>query len=227
MVLADVDDDWGQEAAAEVVETGGRAVYARTDVRSDEEMRRVLGVAESEFGGLDILVNNAFEGTAQHFPDAAVEEWARVLDVALRAPMLGIQLALEPMARRGGGSILNIASVAALGPQPHSYPEYAAAKAAIVRLTECLAPLAAERNIRVNCLAPDWTATEFVRERFAAMTPEERAEASDGFGRRAPERLLEPNEVAAAAVGLIRDETVAGRVLVLWCGEEPRLLPAD
>jgi NAD(P)-dependent dehydrogenase (short-subunit alcohol dehydrogenase family) len=94
-------------------------------------------------------------------------------------------------------------------------------------LTQCLAPLGAARNIRVNCLAPDWTATEFVRERFAAMTAQERSEARDGFGRPAPERLLEPDEVAAAAIGLVRDETLAGRVMVLWCGEEPRLLPAD
>jgi hypothetical protein len=59
------------------------------------------------------------------------------------------------------------------------------------------------------------------------MTPEERGAATDGFGRPAPERFLEPSEVADAAVGLIRDESVAGRTLVLWCGEAPRLLPDD
>ena len=123
-----------------------------------------------------------------------------MLDVALRGTMLGIQHALEPMNRRGGGSILNVSSVAGLGTQPHSYPEYATAKAAIVRLTETLAPLADERNVRVNCIAPDWTATEFVRERFAGMTPEERQVATDGFGRPPPERFLEPSEVADAAV---------------------------
>ena len=81
--------------------------------------------------------------------------------------------------------------------------------------------------MRVNCIAPDWTATEFVRERFAAMTPEERLEATDGFGRPPPERFLEPDEVAAGVIELIRDDELAGRTLVMWCGEEPRLLPAD
>jgi NAD(P)-dependent dehydrogenase (short-subunit alcohol dehydrogenase family) len=227
VVVADVDDEWGDEAAAAIRASGGEATFARADVRSEDDVRAALASAEEQFGGLDILVNNAFEATPHHFPEASPEEWSTVLDVSLRGTLLGIQLALEPMARRGGGSILNISSVAGLGTRPHSYPEYAAAKAAVVRLTQCLAPLAVERNVRVNCLAPDWTATEFVRERFAAMTPEERGETRDGFGRPAPDRLLEPDEVAAAAVNLIRDESLAGRVMVLWCDDEPRLLPAD
>lgn len=187
----------------------------------------MLAAAEAEFGGLDILANNAFAGGGGRFPDATVEEWSRVLDIALRGTMLGIQHALGPMSSRGGGSILNASSVAGLGTQPHSYPECATAKAAIVRLTQTLAPLADERNVRVNGIAPDWTATEFVRERLAGMTSEERAAATDGFDRPAPERLLEPSEVTDAAVDLIRDDSLAGRTLVMWCGEAPRLLPDD
>ncbi len=227
VVIADVDDEWGEEAAAELRDGGGRALFVKADVSAENDVKEMIATAEAELGGLDILVNNAFEGGGARFPDATVEEWSRVLDVALRGTMLGIQHALEPMSRRGGGSILNVSSVAGLGTQPHSYPEYATAKAAIVRLTETLAPLADERNVRVNCIAPDWTATEFVRERFAGMTPEERKAATDGFGRPAPERLLEPSEVADAAVGLIRDDSLAGRTLVMWCGEAPRLLPDD
>jgi NAD(P)-dependent dehydrogenase (short-subunit alcohol dehydrogenase family) len=79
----------------------------------------------------------------------------------------------------------------------------------------------------VNCIAPDWTETEFVRERFEGMTALERAEARDGFGRPPPVRLLKPEEVAAGALELISDDTLAGRILVMWCGEPPRLLPAD
>lgn len=140
--------------------------------------------------------------------------------------MLGIQAGLAAMGSEGG-AVLNVASIAGLGNQPHAYPEYAATKAAVVRLTECLAPLAAERNVRVNCIAPDWTATEFIRDRFAAMTPDERAEARDGFGRPPPARLLEPAEVADAALEVIQDDGLAGRTLVLWCGQEPRLIPHD
>jgi len=226
VVVADTDGDWGREAVDEIRRAGRRAVFARVDVSSEEDVRRMVDSALSELGGLDILVNNAFEGSGSHFPDAPVEDWSRVLDVALRGTMLGIQRALAAMGPEGG-AIVNVSSVAGLGTQPHSYPEYAAVKAAIVRLTQALAPLAEERNVRVNCIAPDWTATEFVQERFAALTPEERLEATDGFGRPPPERLLEPDEVAAGVIELIRDDGLAGRTLVMWCGEEPRLLPAD
>ena len=225
VVVADIDEEWGREAAAEIEGFGGRARFVKADVSSEEDVRSTIASA-AELGGLDILVNNAFEGSASHFPDAPVEEWSRVLDVVLRGTMLGIQHGLAAMSATGG-AILNVSSIAGLGTQPHSYPEYAAAKAAVVRLTQTLAPLAAERNVRVNCIAPDWTATEFVRERFAAMSPEERASATDGFGRPAPERFLEPNEVAAAALDVIRDDELAGRTLVMWCGEAPRLLAAD
>jgi 3-oxoacyl-[acyl-carrier protein] reductase len=215
VLIADVDEEWGATAVTEIEAAGGRALFARTDVRSEEDLRRAIGLAERELGALDILVNSAFEATGSHFPDAPTEDWESVLDICLRAPMLAIQLALGPMARRGGGAVVNISSTAGLGPRPHSYPEYAAAKAALVRLTECLSPLATERNVRVSCVVPDWTATEFVQERFEQMTPEERAQARDGFGDPPPARLLEPEEVADAVVGLICDSDSAGRVLVL------------
>ena len=227
VLVADVDEEWGREAETELRSVGGNALFVRADVSSEDDVAAMIAIAEAELGGLDILVNNAFAGGMLRFPDAPVEQWSRVLDVALRGTMLGIQLALPAMSKGGGGAIVNVSSIAGLGARPHAYPEYAAAKAAIVRLTECLGPLADERNIRVNCVAPDWTATEFVRERFEAMTPEERADARDGFGRPAPERFLDPAEVAAAVVQLVQDESLAGRTIVLWCGEEPRLLRSD
>ena len=227
VVVADVDEDWGRSAAGEITEAGGRVVFARVDVSSEEDVRRMIDVAVTTYGRLDVLVNNAIGGSRDHFPEAPVEQWSRVLDVGLRGTMLGIQLGLDALSRDGGGAIVNVASVAGLGTHPHAYPEYAASKAAVVRLTQCLAPLASERGVRVNAVAPDWTATEFVRERFAAMTPSERAEARDGFGKPPPERFLESAEVADATLELIRDDTLAGRTLVLWCGEHPRLVADD
>jgi NAD(P)-dependent dehydrogenase (short-subunit alcohol dehydrogenase family) len=225
VVVADVDDELGRDSVSEIGAAGGEAVFVKADVSSETDVRRMIDLALAHYGRLDVLVNNAFEGSGNRFPDSRVAEWSRVLDVVLLGTMLGIQAGLAAM--REGGAVLNVASIAGLGTHPHAYPEYAAAKAAVVRLTQCLAPLATERNVRVNCIAPDWTATEFVRERFAAMTPAQRAEARDGFGRPAPDRFLEPGEVADAALEVIRDDGLAGRTLVLWCGEAPRLIPDD
>jgi NAD(P)-dependent dehydrogenase (short-subunit alcohol dehydrogenase family) len=227
VVIADVDEDYGRDAVSEIASAGGESVFSKADVSVEEDVRRMVDLAVATYGRLDILVNNAFEGSGARFPDAPVEYWSRVLDVVLRGTMLGIQAGLAAMNPVEGGAVLNVASIAGLGTQPHAYPEYAAAKSAVVRLTECLAPLATERNVRVNCIAPDWTATEFVRERFAAMTPAQRSEARDGFGRPAPDTFLEPAEVADAALDVIRDDSLAGRTLVLWCGEAPRLIPED
>ena len=227
VVIADVDEDYGRDAVSEIASAGGEAVFSKADVSLEEDVRRMVDLAVATYGRLDILVNNAFEGSGARFPDAPLEQWSRVLDVVLRGTMLGIQAGIAAMNPVEGGAVLNVASIAGLGTQPHAYPEYAAAKAAVVRLTECLAPLATERNVRVNCIAPDWTATEFVRDRFAAMTPAQRSEARDGFGRPAPDTFLEPAEVADAALDVIRDDSLAGRTLVLWCGEAPRLIPED
>ena len=177
--------------------------------------------AEAIAATVDILVNNAGGYDTPAFPEASVEQWTRALDLNLRGVMLTTHFAVPAMAARGGGAIVNIASTAGLGFDVHPGPEYAAAKAGVMRLTACLAPLA-ERGIRVNCVCPYTVATEGVlahvaelRERGEDLPPPLRAV------------MLEPNDVADAVVGLVQDETLAGRVLVLVGGEPPRLLPVE
>jgi NAD(P)-dependent dehydrogenase (short-subunit alcohol dehydrogenase family) len=181
----------------------------------------MIAEAERLFGGVDILVNNAGGFDDPVFPDAPVEHWTRTLDLNLRAPMLGIHYAVPAMQKRGGGAIVNIASVAGLGLAPHPGPEYAVAKAGLMRLTACLAPLA-ERGIRVNCVCPYTVGTPAVRREIAELTAQ---------GRELPPplqaTLIEPEEIADAVVELVRDETVAGRVMLCWGGQPRRLLPND
>jgi NAD(P)-dependent dehydrogenase (short-subunit alcohol dehydrogenase family) len=104
VVVADVDADWGREAVREIRATGGQAALANFDVSTEEGVQEMIGVAVSTFGGLHILVNNAFMGSPDHFPDAPPEEWSRVLDVALRGTMLGIQYGITEMERSGYGA---------------------------------------------------------------------------------------------------------------------------
>ena len=216
VVVADIDADGGAETVRRIDEGGGRARFAQADVTVEEDVRRMVGLAEESFGGLDILVNSAGLTPEPHFPTASVEHWSRYLDVNLRGPMLAIHYVLDPMTRRGAGAIVNIASVAGVGTAAHSSPEYAAAKAGLIRLTATLAPLG-ERGIRVNCVVPNWIGTEEVIREIAAMTAEERAEV--------PGDLTPPEEIAAAVVRFVEDETMAGRIMIWWTGEEPRLVP--
>jgi glucose 1-dehydrogenase len=206
---------------AKVRQEGVTDVLVGGDVSSEEEVVRMVGEAVDGLGGLDILVNNAGGFPYPVFPEAPLEHWSSSFDLNLRSTMVAIHFAVPAMDRTGGGAIVNIASSAGLGLAPHPAPEYAVAKAGIVRLTACLAPLA-ERGIRVNCVCPHTVGTPAVRERIAELQ-------ADGEELPGPlqDVLLEPEEVAGAVLDFITDETAAGRVLVLFGGQQPKLLPAE
>jgi NAD(P)-dependent dehydrogenase (short-subunit alcohol dehydrogenase family) len=195
--------------------------FVKTDVTREDDVEQMIAQAERRFGGLDILVNNAGGYREPLFPDAPIEHWTRNLDLNLRSAMLGIHFAVESMAKRGRGTIVNVASTAGLSFAPHPGPEYAVAKAGVMRLTACLAPLA-ERGIRINCVCPHTVATEAVRQEIDQLRRE---------GRELPPALagvlLEPEEVAAAVVELIEDGTLAGRIMLCVGGERPRLLSTE
>jgi NAD(P)-dependent dehydrogenase (short-subunit alcohol dehydrogenase family) len=206
VVVVDIDDEGGSET---VDQMEGRGAFIHADVTIEEDVHRMVSFAEESFGRLDILVNNAGRTPPPHFPEAPVEHWSRYLDVNLRGPMLAIHYALEPMKRAGGGAVVNIASVAGFGFAPHSSPEYAAAKAGLIRLTATLAPLANRANVRVNCIIPNWIGTDEVKAEIAAMSPEE---------------LTPPEDIAEQVAWFAENETMAGRILLWWSGEEPKLL---
>jgi NAD(P)-dependent dehydrogenase (short-subunit alcohol dehydrogenase family) len=217
VVVADVDPSSGQETARVIEANGGRAWFVETDMTSDEQVRRMIGFAEHEVGGLHVLVNNAGGGgqVEPHFPDAEPEQWRATLELNLGAAMLATHLALDPMRRAGGGVVVNIASTAGIGLGPHPSPEYAAAKAGLIRFTSSLTDLRERMGVRVNCVVPDWIATERALAELARMTPAEREAAPIP---------RPPGEIAETVVAFIRDEDHSGRVTVMWPGEPPRLL---
>jgi NAD(P)-dependent dehydrogenase (short-subunit alcohol dehydrogenase family) len=206
VLVADVDDEAGRRVASEIDGT-----FVAADVTRERDVEAVVSDA-------DILVNNAGGYTEPVFPDAPIEHWSGALDLNLRSAMVAIHFAAPSMQARGGGAIVNVASTAGLGFAPHPSPEYAAAKAGLMRLTACLAPLA-ELGVRVNCVCPYTVGTAAVRRTIAEATAR---------GRPLPPplqaTLLEPEEVADAVVRLVRDDALAGRVLVLRGGEQPTLL---
>ena len=203
VVVADVDVVDGARTAELV---GNAAVFVPVDVRSDEGLSAMTAAAIDRFGGLQILINNAGGGghIAPNFPDAPRGMWTAKLELNLTSAMRATQLALEPMRAAGAGVVVNIASTAGLGTEPYQSPEYAAAKAGLVRFTTAAREL--RPGVRVNCVVPGWIATERAAAELAAMTPTERAAAP------IPVAM---DEVTDAVVELVRDDTAAGRVVAM------------
>ena len=175
------------------------------DIGNVDDVHALFDFTLERWQRLDVLVNNA---------GGAFETWQKTIDVNLNGLVLATQVAFDAM--NGEGVVVNISSVAALGTRPYDAPDYAAAKAAVVRFT---ASLADHEGVRVNCICPDWVDTPAVQRSLAEMTEEERAEVPP---------LVPAEEIAAVALDLIRDDAAAGRIVVRYAdGPGPRLLSTE
>jgi 3alpha(or 20beta)-hydroxysteroid dehydrogenase len=164
VVLTDVLDDLVTAVADEL---GDDARWAHHDVASEPDWAAVVGLALSEFGRLDVLVNNAGIHHIRSIEDERVEDFDRMLAVDLRGPFLGIKHAIEPMRAAGGGSIVNISSVAGLqGLRGHG--AYGAAKWGLTGLTRVAALELGPYGIRVNSVHPGPIDTEMLPTRDPA-----------------------------------------------------------
>jgi len=148
-----------RETAGLGEQAGGRALPVQADVTREPQVRAMVDLVTRELGGLDFLVNNA--GWTRRVPDRQLDDltdeiWDRALATNLRGPFYCARAAVPPMARRGGGAIVNIASVAGFTGTGSSMV-YAASKAGLISLTRALAP----SQIRVDAVAPGLLATGF------------------------------------------------------------------
>jgi NAD(P)-dependent dehydrogenase (short-subunit alcohol dehydrogenase family) len=196
VVVADVDG----EAARRVA--GDRAAVA-ADLRDPDQLPEVVARAVA-LGRLRWWVNcaGAWSPTAQY---PVGEEWRGTLALDLETPMLATQLCLEPM-RSGGGAVVNVSSSAALGDAAYASPEYAAAKAGLIRFTTAAAGLIETHGVRVSCVVPHWIGLPRAYDEWEALSSEERA-SSGG--------LVPAPEVVDAVLSLAADPTSAGRVVEL------------
>jgi NAD(P)-dependent dehydrogenase (short-subunit alcohol dehydrogenase family) len=219
VVVSDANIAGGEETLRLIRASGGRAGFCAADVRQDAQIRELVAFAASEFGPLSVLVNNA-SAPFSHGYD--MDHWLATAETDFIGPLLATRYAIEAMRQaRTDGAIVNIASISALWHgrrTPTGAPVYDAAKAGLLRLTTGLAELAKTDRIRVNCLAPGWIATGGAREYWESLTPEQRVE------RGVPASLLTTEQVAGMAVRLATDESLAGRVVLWWSDDEPKLI---
>lgn len=211
VVLADVDEDAAKSVAEEIGEAGGQAggdtlVY-KTDVTSAESVEALVENVVSEWDGLDVMVNNAGVGIASTVVDATEEDYDKMMDVCVRGTFLGMKYAIPAISESGGGSVVNMSSIAALvGLNDRAI--YCAAKGAILAMTRAAAIDHIEEGVRVNCIAPGTVDTPWV-ERITS-TYEDPEEARKKMQARQPHnRLVTPEEIAAMAAYLAADESAS------------------
>jgi 3(or 17)beta-hydroxysteroid dehydrogenase len=156
-VLTDIDETGLQKAAEEIRETGAKVIFIKHDVTSESEWSKVIGRAFEEFGRLDVLVNNAGVIIYKKIIDTSLAEWKWLISVNLDGVFLGTKFAIEAMRKSGGGSIINIASVAGLIGNPDA-SAYHASKGGVRLFTKAAAiecsKAGYDYNIRVNSIYP-------------------------------------------------------------------------
>ena len=157
VVLGDLLDDEGKKIEAEIAESGGEATYVHLNVTSNADWGKAVETTVDRYGKLDILVNNAGIAFRKSLEDTSVEEWDRVMDINAKGVFLGTKHAIPAMRQSGGGSIVNISSIAALIGGPVA--AYGASKAAVRLLTKATAVQYAGEKIRCNSVHPGYLET--------------------------------------------------------------------
>jgi NAD(P)-dependent dehydrogenase (short-subunit alcohol dehydrogenase family) len=196
-------------------------VAVREDLTDPEAPARVVAVA-AEHGGPDVLVCNAGVGYATTTTETTLAQWEDTFAVNVRAPFLLCREAIPAMLARGGGTIVNVASAAAITAVP-SRAAYCASKAAVIGLTRSIAVDYAARGIRANCVAPGTIDTPWV-DRIVAGAPDADARRAAMAERQIVGRLGTAEEVAEAIVFLASERAsfVHGSVLVVDGGMTAR-----
>lgn len=218
VVIADVDEANGRRLADEL---GERVRFRRADVSRRDEVGALVDHALAEFGGLHAMVNNAaISGRfINRFLDDDLADFDRVMQVDLAGTMYGTQFAARHMRANGGGSIVNLSSIAALNPG-FAIPIYRAAKSGVNTFTRSMAIDLGEYGIRVNAIAPGAVPTKMGIGPDPAMPPERMAEyeaAMDGawLASQPIKRRGTPRDIANAALFFASDRSayVTGQVL--------------
>ncbi|MFO7779667.1 MAG: SDR family NAD(P)-dependent oxidoreductase [Nitriliruptoraceae bacterium] len=229
IVIADISDGADDDvpaAAQEIVQSGGEAIFVRTDVTSMSDVERLRDEALTAFGRLDVLINNAAKlptsTTAPFFWDEDPEEWDGLIDVALKGTLNCSKIIGNHLREHGGGAIVNLSSDSARrGEQRET--TYSAVKAAIIGFTKSAAIGLGPAGVRVNCISPGRTITER-HDRYRAEIMAQGGDAAAAFEEREKRAVKlyplrkfgRPDDVANVIVGLaspVMSGHVTGQVL--------------
>ena len=212
MVIGDVLEAEGRQTETQIIETAGECLFVRLDVTSEAEWRQAVVSTVSRFGKLNVLVNNAGTCRFALLEEVTSEQWDRDLDINAKGAFLGTKHAIPEMRKAGGGSIINIASVAALEGSMGTSCTYHASKAAMRLLTKSSAIQFAKEGIRVNSILPSNIETMMIAHFLQEEESRRGLHSSIPLG-----HAGRPEDVAYGALYLASDESsfVTGSDLVI------------
>lgn len=207
VAIADIDEKAGRALADEIGAAGGECLFVRADVAQADDCRRVVQATVERFGGVDVLFNNVGiqpQDSYQNVEGTTEAMWDRIIDVNLKSYFLMAKYAIPEIRRRGGGAIVNTASVQGLQSMP-GVPAYAASKGGVLSLTRQIALDYAAEGIRCLAVCPGTIDTEMVRA-SAAQEPDGVEAALRRYGQSHPlGRIGTGQDIANAVLFLASD----------------------
>lgn len=205
VVVADIAEAGAQETAQMINDAGGEAAWIKADVTKDEDVKAMVQLAVDRFGGLDMAFNNAgIEGALAPTHEYPEDAWQRVIDINLTSVWRCMKHEIPVMLERGGGAIVNTASILGLVGFANA-PAYTAAKHGVVGLTKAAAQEYATKGIRINAVCPGFIETPMVMERGVAAGKDP-AVHQQLRELHPMNRLGKPEEIAEAVLWLCSDK---------------------
>ena len=207
VVIGDILESEGRQIESEINGSGGEALFIKLDVTKAQDWQRAINATVTQFGKLNVLVNNAGIIIRAPLEETTEDIWNRVLDVNAKGVFLGTKLVMPEMRKAGGGSIVNVSSIS--GMVSLGFPAYNASKGAVRVFTKNVAVEYAKDNVRVNSIHPG-----IIKTRMTEDDPRLQEQRNNLIPMM---RLGEPEEVAFGAMFLASEEAsyITGSELVI------------
>jgi NAD(P)-dependent dehydrogenase (short-subunit alcohol dehydrogenase family) len=214
VVVTDVADEAGEEAAGEIRAAGGDAIYVHADVSRPPDAEAMVRAAVDRYGSLDVIMNNAgiFHGDDGSVIDTSEETWDLTMAINLKGVFLGCKYGIAAMLEGAGGSVINVASFVALMGAATPQIAYTASKGGVLSMTREMAVEFARRGIRANAICPGPIETPLLQELLADPDRRNRRLVHIPIG-----RFGQADEIARAALFLASDDSslMTGAALVV------------